>query len=121
MSKSFLKLVAIVLVAFGFVGCDEKKSPIEVQTYGETNWSGQLMYYIKIRAIADSVTIGRIVVNRGNCGDDEMDKTLTFGNTYSHNIGSRIEAFGGIVKGCSTDNVKEVQVFTDKGTWTFSF
>lgn len=118
MRHSFLKMVAIALVAVGFVACGEKKSPIEVETFTENKmmWGGIMYenYYVRVRAVDDSVTIQKIIVNRGNCGEYDMDINIKFGETTRTKIGDT-------GNGCSLRNVKEVQVATDKGTWTFNW
>lgn len=120
MRHSFLKMIALALVALGFVACGGGKSPIEVETFTESQenmFMRGLMferYYVSISAVEDSVAIQKIVVNRGNCGEYNNEQTLKFGETTTIKIG---DSNGG----CSTRAVKEVQVVTDKGTWTFNF
>lgn len=124
MFSKFMGFVVAVCVGIGFVGCGGGKSPIEVETYAEDVAFGQFInqtFYVRVTAVVDSVTIGRIVINRGNCGDSEMDVTLTFGKTYKERIGGRVVNLAIPSNGCSIRDVKEVQVFTDKGTWTFNF
>lgn len=68
MSKSFLKLSAIALVAMGFVACSEEsrlgiKKPLVFPTmdnYGKI--------YYAIQSQDENTAIEDIIVNRGNCG-----------------------------------------------------
>lgn len=121
MRHSFLKMVVLALVALGFVACGEKKSPIEVETFTESKenmFAPGLMleyYYVRVRAVTDSITIQKIVVNRGNCGEYTVNSTIKFGETASIKIGDNTDNRNGY---CS---VKEAQVVTDKGTWTFNW
>ena len=122
MFSKFMGFVVAVCVGIGFVGCGSGKSPIEVETYTENKMVIGYMhenYYIQVRAIVDSVLIEKISVNRGNCGEKTIDETLNFGKTTKVKIGDYTVGYAG--SGCSPRDVKEVQVFTDKGTWTFNF
>lgn len=125
MSKSFLKMVALALITLGFVACGEKKSPIEVETFTETKpaLAGDYVkiYYVGVRAVVDSVVIQKISINRGNCGERAVDKTIKFGETTRIKIGNYTVGYYNVGSGCSPRDIKEVQVVTDKGTWTFNW
>ncbi|MGX3010048.1 hypothetical protein ACWIUD_00590 [Helicobacter sp. 23-1044] len=122
MKHSFLKMVALAFIALGFVACGGGKSPIEVKTFTKDHPFGTMIYekhYAQIRAMVDSVIIKKIIVNRGNCGEYAVDKTIKFGEVTNIEIGSNFEGYSG--SGCSSRDIKEAQVVTDKGTWTFNF
>lgn len=124
LQSKFVSFALAVCVGIGFVGCGSGKSPIEVETYIEDVGFGQYLsqtFYVRVTAVVDSVTIKRVVVNRGNCGDSEVERTLSFGEAYKERIGGRIVNMAIPPNGCSINSVKEVQVFTDKGDWTFNF
>ena len=115
-------LFSICLLLFTS-GCEEESAPIEIRTgidvynsmemtmldaVGLTDFTGLTYEYVEIVSLVDKVTILNYTINRGNC-NSKMSKpeTLKFGNTF------RI-----VNPGC---RVREMQVKTNKGTWTFSF
>ena len=124
MFSKFVGFVVAVCVAFGFVGCGGN-APVEVDTHIENLRFGKYLnqtFFVRVTAVADSVNLKRVVVNRGNCGDSEVEQTLSFGKAYKVRIGGQIvNSPIPSSNGCSIDSVKEVQVFTDKGDWTFNF
>lgn len=78
---------------------------------GDMVWMRQFHSFVHIAALEDEVTVLDARVNRGNCSV----------SWYSHNSPLR---FGQEIKGmlsCDQDNVREVTVTTDKGTYTFNF
>lgn len=124
MFSKFMGFAVAVCVGIGLVGCGSGKSPIEVETNIEDFGFGKYLsqtFYVRVTAVADSVTIKRVVVNRGNCRDSEVGETLSFGESYKIRIGGQIANSTLPPNGCSIRDVKEVQVFTDKGDWTFKF
>lgn len=112
MKKSFLTMAVLAFITLGFVACGGVKSPIEVELYEEKPYANYMPYtVVKVRAVVDSVTIQKIIINRGNCEQIGygVNTTIKFGEVTIDKTS------------CSTRDVKEVQVVTDKGTWTFNF
>ena len=104
-------------------GCEEESAPIEIRTgidvynnmemtmldaVGLTDLTGYTYEYVEIISLIDNIIVLDYTINRGNC-DSKMNKPkkLKFGNSF------RI-----INPGC---RVREMQVETNEGTWTFSF
>lgn len=92
------------------VEVDQEDNPLNMD--GEKPWYPPFLTYIHIRALEDSVKVTDAKINRGNC---------TVSMWFSHNSPLR---FGDEIRGqlnCEQDNVREVTVTTDKGTYTFNF
>jgi hypothetical protein len=77
------------------------------------NPNGELVYLV-IRSVADEkITVKKVTVNRGNsCRVNRWDgyAQLKFG-----------AALRGVMYGCSSRDIKEVVVKTDRGTETYNF
>ena len=112
---SKFKLVGVALatlVAFSLTACGGETPSVEVEKYQEWNqYSLQYNAFIRVRAVEDVVVVKNVVVNRGNMklpyGFKQM--TLNFGQSSTMRVWGDMNA------------IKEVQVTTDKGTWTFNF
>lgn len=113
MIKSFLHLIALALVAMGFVACSEEsrlgiKKPLVFPTmdnYGKI--------YYAIQSQDENTIIEDYVVNRGNCGDDDFKqfylrhgrgRELGYGETMKIDIGK-----------CDSSNIMEVQLILNGG------
>lgn len=70
-----------------------------------------------VRAVSDKTTIKKVVINRGGC-------VLPAGTATDIVNGVRLEfgqKYTGYSNNCSVNDVKEVEVTTDKGEFTFEF
>lgn len=118
MKKKFLVIssLGVALVTSFFISSpvSAATAPIEVRTGLKYNsaW-GYYMGSIEITAIDDSVKIGDIIVNRGNCNDlffYSGKKQLNFGESALFTSNK-----------CSKQGqIREIVVETNKGTWTFN-
>lgn len=120
-------LVALAVAIF-LIGCGDDTPPIEVETSQSTSEVIGFLhtkYLVEIRSIVDSIVIKKVTINRGKCGTIEKETILEFGEVLKKQIGDYSEPISYSLpsngSGCSTSDVKEVQVVTDKGTWTFNF
>lgn len=84
-------------------------------TISSNPYYGTLMF--KIQAIEDSVVVRNVVINRGNCilaegtaAEINRDVFLFFGEFYQ-----------GYSNNCGVDNVREIQITTGIGGFTFTF
>ena len=115
--ENMKKVILSMLCCLLLVGCLEEEAPIEVSAYSQYN---PLLYrevnFLKITSLADSVHITGIKLNRGNCavggvldsGITKFDKVLNYGQSLQLPV-------------AKCENVLEVEVETDKGTWSFNF
>lgn len=111
-----IRTVAFVLLAVTTSSCSEEMASSGVKVSLKPSSRGNA--YISIQAINDKVTVrGNVVVNRWNClvsslpsinGTKEV--TIRFGETFDLNV---ID--------CEFDNIKEVEVTTNSGTFVFTF
>ena len=106
-------LLFVFAVLFSASACDgvgsSSKAPVELELSQKRTGFGDIWPYLTITSIVDSVTIQDVKLNRGNVTWTEANKfpkTLKFGRS----IGGHFLA-----------TLKEVEVQTDKGTWTFTF
>lgn len=114
--KSSTKLYCFVPLMFAFFGCSgESDAGIEITIETQNAMFG--MYTVNIQAVSDLVILKNVTVNRGNCmiRPNELEALkkqpkLKFGQTY--------KVWGG---GCKLDQIKEVQVETEKGVFDFNF
>lgn len=101
-----MRIYAMLLAGAVLAGCGSGEPTVEVQiTPGM--YPGQ--YKLIVTATADKVTVTGLTVNRGNCKPTtfKMPKQLGFGQTGDSYI--------------SNCHVKEVEVETDDGAYTFTF
>lgn len=104
----------------GATGCNaDQKRPIEIEFL-----KNGIHRVIKVTAIADSVTLTKVVVNRGNTMNGTephpsfpsadpstpLPKTLKFGEFVAIALYT-----------ADSNPPKEVEIQTDKGNWTFNF
>jgi len=86
------------------------KTPVEVQlTTNPLNSMMGVEYppIINVGSKVDDITVESVKINRGNCKASGDGKHLQFGQTARFNTFS-----------CQ---IKEVEVFTDKGSYSFTF
>lgn len=116
--KKIVAIFSLGLMLLVYSGCGNNEAPIEVEVFEKYN---QLLYsnvkYLKITSLVDSVTITRIVPNRGKCtvggvldkGEANFNRTLSYGETWNYIP----------LKGC--DKLLSVDIATNKGEWSFLF
>lgn len=75
------------------------------------------MMNIRIQAVADQAVIRDVKVNRGNCPLVE-NSIAALNQAVTLSFGEQWRAYP---KSCSIDKVKEVEVTTGNGTFTFNF
>jgi len=111
-----MKLIATVTIwaaTLSLLGCSSKPD-IEVTISPNQYW-GPLVF--NVQSTGDSATVKGVRINRGNCPlpagtskDLERTVKLGFGNSYQ-----------GFSPSCKVNDVKEIEVTTDAGTFTFHF
>lgn len=109
-----LKLKALLLAAlFSLVGCSAES---DVEVYIKTNefW-GTLVFVIQ--ATTDEAVVKKVVINRGNCELPE-GTALDIKNTVKLGFGKR---YTGYSNNCTVNDVREIQVTTNAGTFEFEF
>ncbi|AVI64602.1 hypothetical protein CKQ84_01200 [Shewanella sp. WE21] len=102
-----LVILAFTLMIFG---CGNSQPTIEI-TYEYQTTFGYTYPSINVKAISDTVTINKVIINRGNCGGTIMSglpKLLKFGESIS------------VIANGNCD-VKQVDVLTDDGDWSVTF
>lgn len=109
--------ICAVLAAASLSGCGGEV-PLEV-SINEREGIDNNSYYrsvLSIRSVADSIQINEVIINRGNnCKVGFWHRrwaghgTLKFGNGVSASIP------------CDMEAIKEVDIDTDQGSYTFSF
>lgn len=127
------------IVLFGFSGCNgAKESPIEVRSGIRFNtFNGKEIVTLNIASLADSVTIKRSLVNRGNCKlysfsmkREDISNYEEIGNVNVSlseidpkkiQFNKTLEYGKEWVIDLKCDRVLEAQIATDKGEWTFKF
>lgn len=104
---------AICIAILSLSGCSSEPN-IEVSI--ESNqYHGSLVF--TIQATTDEVIVKNVVINRGNCAlpagtakDIERTVKLGFGQNYR-----------GYSPSCTVNDVKEIEVTTNEGAFTFTF
>ncbi|WP_411861551.1 hypothetical protein [Vibrio sp. MACH09] len=104
----------------GVTACTEQEetpeavADIEVSISTNSHW-GSLVF--DLQAITNNTVISNVVINRGNCrlpagtaSDLSKAVQLKFGETYT-----------GYSNNCTVDNVKEIEVTSNAGTFVYSF
>lgn len=117
MSVQYTVLMSLFM---GVTACTEQEeSPeavadIEVSISTNSHW-GTLVF--DLQALTDNTVVTNVVINRGNCRlpagtASELSKAvqLKFGETYT-----------GYSNNCTVDNVKEIEVTSNAGTFVYSF
>jgi len=104
---------AIGMAILLLFGCSSEPN-IEVSIQPNQHW-GTLVFIIQ--ATTDEVIVKNVVINRGNCAlppgtakDIERTVKLGFGQSYR-----------GYSPSCTVNDVKEIEVTTNAGGFTFSF
>lgn len=107
--KNRVLLSACAVALLILQGCSAKPN-VEVSVEPGPN---KYVVSFYVRAKADEVTVKSVTINRGNCAlsDSTQDSTikLKFGQSFQG---------WGI---CNLHDVKEIEVSTDAGAFTFSF
>ncbi|GLO59602.1 hypothetical protein MACH09_01100 [Vibrio sp. MACH09] len=112
---------AVMMSLFiGVTACTEQEetpeavADIEVSISTNSHW-GSLVF--DLQAITNNTVISNVVINRGNCrlpagtaSDLSKAVQLKFGETYT-----------GYSNNCTVDNVKEIEVTSNAGTFVYSF
>lgn len=104
---------AILLIAFSLLGCSSEPN-VEISIQTNQHW-GTLVF--NVQAISDEVIIEDVIINRGNCmlapgtaTDIERTVNLRFGESYR-----------GYSPYCTVNDVREIELATNSGTFNFSF
>jgi hypothetical protein len=98
-----------ILALAGLIGCSGN-SPVEVKLKQNplnamTGFTTSLI--IEVSSTVDQVKVNSVVINRGNCHSSGSPAQLKFGQNANFHT-----------SGC---DVKEVEVDTDDGSFTFTF
>ncbi len=114
------KQLCMALLTIGITACNAQEethslsADVEVSISTNPHW-GSLMF--DIQAITDHTVISHVVINRGNCrlpagtaSELSRNVTLAFGETYT-----------GYSNNCTVDNVKEIEITSSAGTFTYQF
>lgn len=97
-------ITACILVLVGLSGCSNS-SPVEVTLKPNQFWENSLV--ILVSSKVEKVKVNSIVVNKGNCRSSGSAAQIKFGENvrfYTSNC-----------------DVKEIEVNTDDGSFTFTF
>ena len=110
---TFLPLLLFLLLGVTACNADESKCPIEVSTEHYAN-NPNFASEVKVLSLVDSIVIQGVNVNRGNVKatywiTNPVPHTLKYGTAFM----TRVAA--------PQQNIKEVEVQTDQGSWTFTF
>lgn len=98
-------------------GCGETKAPVELKLYN--NGNGQR---IDIIAITDQVTVEKVVINRGHCRGIFFDIAPgKFIMKEANKMQAHQISFGQKMIITAACAVKEVDLETNTGSFTFSF
>jgi hypothetical protein len=107
-----------LLVTLSLAGCADNNSklPVEV-SINDVDDSPLYHSQIEIQAVTDDVQISKVTVNRGNnCS------VIYWLNWSGSGVSSLKFGQGDVGKtSCAMDSIKEVDVETDKGDFSFSF
>jgi hypothetical protein len=113
MMNAINKFLVLIPLAVSLSGC--LTSPDVDVSIEENEFWGSVVF--KIQAKEDEVLLKSVEVNRGNCKlpsgtatDLSRTVSLKFGQVYT-----------GYAPSCKVDQIKEIDVQTDRGTFTFSF
>lgn len=119
-SFKYSKPFAFSVLTLGLTACQEQDIPepvqpdIEISISTNSHW-GTLVF--AIQSLTDQTTISAVKINRGNCRlaqgtSKEISRTvsLKFGQSYS-----------GYSNNCTVDNVKEIEVTSNAGSFVYSF
>ena len=105
-----IKTLVILALTLMIFGCGNSQPNIEI-TYEYQTTFGYMYPSINVKAISDTVTINKVIINRGNCGGTIMSglpKLLKFGESISVTTNGDCD-------------VKQVDVLTDDGDWSVTF
>jgi len=106
MVKTILRMGAMTALFAFLTGCGD--APVDVSLESSTTGNGSR---VVISSRVDDVELQGFSINRGNCRGSffEKGRHLKFGQISK------------IFASCNPENVKEVEVKTDQGEFTFSF
>ncbi|MBN3053192.1 hypothetical protein H4F45_17240 [Pectobacterium brasiliense] len=106
---------AFVAICLGLCSLSVHAETAPIKVNSGPSSVGPSYSIVYITALADSVVVKKITVNRGNCKDAEASPwkpiRIRFGNTYD-----RIFTGQSVLAGC---NILEIVVDTDLGVWEF--
>lgn len=95
--------------------CSAAKPDVTVTLHRHERYAH--MMHITVQSVADSTVIKDMKVNRGNC--PLVENTV---NALNRTVPLKFgENWTGYPKSCTFDNVKEVEVTTSNGTFSFGF
>lgn len=115
LTKHLIKALLLIFSIAIISGCGGKEAPVEITKYKEINQIFKIpVERLEVVAMADSVEIRDVVVNRGNCKITER-----VANSFPANLtyGGKINVF--VMADCP--GVREVDITTNAGSWSFSF
>ena len=104
MNKIIATSSALVFGLLSLTGCSQN-APVEVKITENPLFSHSMI--ANVSSITDHVTVQSIKINRGNCHVSGSASTLKFGEVAEFYFGN-----------C---DVKEIEVETDSGNFTFTF
>jgi hypothetical protein len=114
MNKYWMPL--LVILSLSGCGANDSKPPIEVSI---DNVDDSAMYHsqIQVQAVTDDVQITKVTVNRGN------NCAVIFWNHWSGSSALPLKFGQGDIgkTPCEIDSIKEVDVDTDQGSFSFTF
>ena len=113
--KRLLACALLAGLAAVLPACSAPKPDVEVTLRSNELYSS--MTIVGVQAKDNAVTINDLTVNRGNWPLVE-NSVKALNQTVNLKYG---ESWNAYPKSCSVGMVKEVEVTTDKGTFTFSF
>ncbi|ARU26083.1 hypothetical protein [Cellvibrio sp. PSBB006] len=111
--RHFLVTILTLLV----IGCsvnDEPEIEVILDYYQVPNNSVRVAR-VNVQSLVDETTIHEVIINRGNCVNYDKAKTAKTGRTLK---------YGEILKSltsCNLDNIREVEVTTEKNIYTVTF
>lgn len=113
------KLYLTSLIFSSLYGCGEAEPLIDIETYDRINKTFGVSYAeVKVTATTDKIEILDIIVNRGNCKNEDISKAMGFGETFPQNL-----SFGQSVSMSFSGpcNAKQVDIITNLGDWTWTY
>ncbi|MGX2971989.1 hypothetical protein [Helicobacter sp. T3_23-1059] len=115
----FAFISIFILNACGDVDKKNKKTTVKVTTSMDINPLTNLPEHIvEVQSVVDSIRIEKVIVNKGNCKSEKIEKNLGFGQKTKVTIGM-INIFTSLFSGCEISDVVEIEVVTDMGNWKF--
>ncbi|PSM51921.1 hypothetical protein CBLAS_0548 [Campylobacter blaseri] len=103
----------LLIFSFIFVGCEEENQETPIEITMTNDYDSILKVYVNtlhIVSMIDEVEVKKLVLNRGNCKFQayfDNKSIIKYGEEQRFMVVCR--------------NLKEVEVSTNKGDWTFNF